>query len=67
MIVSLKTKTLEKQLNNIADYSIGFIDGVNDGKHLFLSTLGKATIDVLAKYIDMEARANSQALHHVGA
>lgn len=65
MRVSLDSRSLEKQLLNIVGYSLGFIDGANNGKKIFLNNLGKSVVFVLGQYIDVEARANSAALHHV--
>jgi len=65
MRVSLNAVNFEKQLINIAEYSFGFIDGVNRGKRVFLDNVGKATILALGQYIDSEARSNRSALHHV--
>lgn len=65
MLVRIDTKAFEKQLTNIANYSFGFIDGVNRGKKEFLNNLGKGVIFALGQYIDSEARANSRSLHHV--
>jgi len=65
MRVSLTLNSFEKQLINIADYSLGFLDGINKGKKVFFDNLGKATIFALGQYIDIEARANRSALHHV--
>jgi len=65
MRVSLTVNNFEKQLINIADYSLGFLDGVKRGKKIFLNNLGKTTIVALGQYIDIEARANRSALHHV--
>lgn len=65
MRLSLDSRSLEKQLLNIVDYSLGFIDGANKGKKIFFNNLGKSVIFVLGKYIDAEARSNTSALHHV--
>lgn len=65
MRVSLDAKNLEKQLLNIVDYSLGFIDGANSGKKIFLDNLGRGVIFALGRYIDSEARSNREALHHV--
>ena len=65
MLVRIDTKAFEKQLTNIANYSFGFIDGVNRGKKEFLNNLGKGVIFALGQYIDSEARANSSSMHHV--
>ena len=65
MRASLTVNSFEKQLMNIVQYSLGFIEGAQRGKKVFLNNLGKATISALGQYIDLEARANSSALHHV--
>jgi hypothetical protein len=65
MRVVINTKAFEKQLTNIANYSFGFIDGINRGKREFLHNLGKSVIFSLGQYIDSEARANSRSMHHV--
>jgi len=65
MRVVINTKSFEKQLTNIANYSFGFLDGINRGKREFLNNLGKSVIFSLGQYIDSEARANSKSLHHV--
>jgi hypothetical protein len=65
MRVSVNTKTLEKQLLNITKYSLGFIDGVNKGKSKFLDNLGATIINVLKDYVDVSARSNPKALHHI--
>jgi len=65
MRVSLNTKQLEKQLFNITEYSLGFIEGTSRGKKIFLDNLGRGIIDALGMYIDANARMNKDALHHV--
>ncbi len=65
MRVALTVNSFEKQLINIAQYSLGFLEGVQRGKKVFLDNLGKATILSLGQYIDIEAKADRSALHHV--
>jgi hypothetical protein len=52
-------------MNNIINYSLGFLEGVDRGKKIFFDRLGKGAIQALAQYIDVQARANPKALHHV--
>lgn len=63
--VSINTKNFQITMNNIIQYSYGFLDGVQKGKKIFLNNLGPSTIEALKRYIDIEARANPAALHHV--
>jgi hypothetical protein len=65
MRVSITTNNFEKDLLNIANYSLGFLEGAQRGKKIFLDNLGRGVIFALGEYIDVEARANSSALHHV--
>jgi hypothetical protein len=65
MLVSINTKSFEKQINNIIQYSNGFIDGVQKGKTVFLKNLGFGIIEGLSAYIDSQARSNPESLHHV--
>lgn len=65
MRVTLNTKSMEQQLLNIYEYSVGFLDGINKGKTTFLNNFGIGIIEVLKQYVDAEARSNPKALHHV--
>lgn len=65
MRVSITTNSFEKDILNIANYSLGFIEGAQRGKKVFLDNLGRGVIFALGQYIDVEARANSSTLHHV--
>ncbi len=65
MIVRTKTQNFEKTMNNVLNYSLGFIDGAEKAKPIFFDNLGKSVVAVLGQYIDVEARSNPSALHHV--
>jgi hypothetical protein len=65
MIARTDTKQFEKQMTNIVNYAVGFLDGVQKGKKLFLKNLGDGVIQTLGAYIDVSARGNPNALHHV--
>jgi hypothetical protein len=52
-------------MNNIINYSFGFLEGVERGKKIFFDKLGLGVIESLSQYIDVQARANPKALHHV--
>ena len=65
MIATLDTKKFEKQMNNIVEYSMGFLDGVKSGKKAMLDNIGVGTIEALKRYIDVNAKMNPKALHHV--
>jgi len=65
MRIRLNTLAFEKQLDNLVDYSLGFLEGAESGKKIFLDNLGKGTVEALKLYIDAMARSNPQSLHHV--
>jgi len=65
MQISTNTKSFAKQMNNILDYSFGFLDGAQKGKTVFLNNLGHGVLTALYDYIDASARSNPRALHHV--
>lgn len=63
--VTLNTALFRKQMNNLIEYSAGFLEGAESAKPIFLDNLGRGTIVALNKYIDTSARMNPQALKHV--
>lgn len=65
MIVRTNTQSFNKEMNNIVQYAFGFLDGVQKGKKVFLQNLGTGTIQAMAQYVDVSARGNPDALHHV--
>lgn len=65
MIITANSKSINTQLNNIVNYSFGFLDGIERGKKIFFNKLGLGVINALGQYVDMQARSNPEALHHV--
>ena len=65
MKVDLNSASFEKTMQNIINYSFGFIEGAQNGKRVMLDNLGKGTIEALNQYIDAMARGDQTALHHV--
>lgn len=63
--VKFDDKALMKSLNNVIDYSIGFLDGIQKGKKVFLDNLGRGVTEMVKEYIDASARVNPAKLHHV--
>ena len=53
------------EINNIVQYSVGFLEGAKKGKNLFLNNVGVLTKELLESFIDANARSNPQMLHHV--
>lgn len=65
MRVVMNNRQFMKDMDNIMDYSVGFLEGVQRGKTKFLLSLGAATKELLKEYIDSMARVNPQMLHHI--
>lgn len=65
MKVIMNDAAFKKEMKNIIDYSIGFLDGIQAGKTRFLDNLGQTTVEVLKEYVDSNARVNPKALHHI--
>jgi hypothetical protein len=65
MITTFNSKQFKKDMNNIVNYSIGFLEGVQKGKTVFLKTLGMETVEVMKEFIDSNARVNPDMLRHV--
>jgi len=65
MIVRVNTAMFKKEMQNIVNYSIGFLEGIQRGKVIFLKTLGMQTVETMKAYLDASARVNPAILHHV--
>lgn len=63
--VAINSKQFKKDMNNIMDYSYGFLEGVHRGKEMFFRNLGISIKKILESYIDASARMDPQGLHHV--
>jgi hypothetical protein len=65
MITTFNSNQFKKEMNNIVNYSIGFLEGVQRGKTIFLKTVGMETVEVMKEFIDSNARVNPEMLHHI--
>jgi hypothetical protein len=65
MKLVIDTRQFKKDLNNIVEYSFGYVDGVHAGKTVFFHNLGLSVSEMLEKYIDSNARVNPEALNHI--
>ena len=62
---SFKDEEFMKDMTNVINYSIGFLDGIRRGKPEFLRRLGLKTVEAMKFFIDSNARVNPQALQHM--
>lgn len=58
-------KLFNKQMKNLIQYGLGFIEGAQSGKDQLLKQLGPEIRTLLEQYIDANARMNPESLHHV--
>ncbi len=63
--VDLDTKSFVNSLNNLTQYSIGFLNGVEAASPIIMDNLGKEVIESLKDFIDTNARVSPETLHHV--
>jgi hypothetical protein len=54
-----------KDMKNITDYMIGFLDGAKSGKPLLLKNLGIIIKEILENFIDSNAKIDPASLSHV--
>lgn len=64
-MLAFDTKKFTSEMNNIINYSLGYLEGVNKGKTEFLKNLGRDTIEIMKEFVDSNARVNPSALHHI--
>lgn len=65
MNITFDSKNFFNDINNLAEYSVGFLDGIKLGESNLLDNLGHSTIELMKSFIDSNARVQPQALHHV--
>jgi hypothetical protein len=65
MKATFNSNQFKKEMSNVVDYSLGFLEGVQKGKSTFLKTLGIQTVETMKDFIDSNARVNPQMLHHI--
>lgn len=59
------TKQFMKELDNIIDYSYGFLEGIQTGKKVLLNNLGPSIKEIAEDFIDTMANIDRASLHHV--
>ena len=66
-MITLKfdSRAFQKEMKNIMDYSVGFVEGVELGKRQFFNSLGPVITEQASQFIDANARLDYQSLHHV--
>lgn len=65
MLPQFDSRNFEKQMSNIMEYSLGFLDGIQAGKTIFLTKLGSETLETMKEFIDSVARTDPAMLQHM--
>jgi hypothetical protein len=63
--IDFDSKTFAREMNNVMEYSVGFLNGVEKGRAGFLDNLGRTAIEALKEFIDSNARVDPELLAHV--
>jgi hypothetical protein len=63
--VKADTSQFNRDMNNIIKYSMGFLEGAQAGKNIFLAKLGGNVCEIVKEFIDTNAKLNPAMLHHV--
>jgi hypothetical protein len=65
IVAKFNSTQFAKEMNNLMEYSAGFLTGVQRGKIRLLEEVGEKTKEILGQYLDSNARVNPELLHHV--
>lgn len=65
MRTTFDVSNFKREMDNVLEYSVGFLDGAKAGKTAFLASLGQATTEVMKSFIDSMARTDPAMLQHM--
>jgi hypothetical protein len=65
IVTRFNSKKFAKEMNNLMEYSVGFLEGAKRGKIELLNQVGEKTKEILGQYLDSNARVNPELMHHV--
>jgi hypothetical protein len=63
--VVIDSRQFQKEINNIMQYSTGFLEGVERGKSALYIGLAPKIAEMASQFIDVNARMSPELLHHV--
>lgn len=61
----INSTAFRKDMNNIMEYSFGFLEGIHRGKKTLYMALGPQIIELASQFVDANARVSPQLLHHI--
>lgn len=63
--ITYNDKNFLSDINNILNYTSGFLEGAQRGKQLMFKMVAEKSIEALKEYVDSNARVNPAALQHM--
>ena len=63
--VVMDSRVFQKEINNIMNYSTGFLEGIQKGKKDFYLSLAPRITEMASQFIDVNARMSPELLHHI--
>jgi hypothetical protein len=63
--VVIDSRQFQKEINNIMQYSTGFLEGVERGKSALYIGLAPKIAEMASQFIDVNARMSPELLHHI--
>lgn len=58
-------KAFKQQMDNLMEYSVGFVEGMVNGKKTFLENLAPNVAELASEFIDVNAKIDKPRLHHM--
>lgn len=63
--VVIDNKQFQREIENIMNYSTGFLEGIERGKLELYASLAPKISELAAQFIDVNARMSPELLHHI--
>jgi len=63
--VIMDSRQFQKEINNIVNYSTGFLEGVQKGKTELYMSLAPKISEMASQFIDANAKMSPELLHHI--
>ncbi len=63
--LNFNSRQFQKEMNNIMNYSFGFLEGVQRGKKALYAALGPQISEYASQFIDANAKMSPELLHHI--
>ena len=54
-----------KELNNVLGYAEGYLQGVKEGRNIFLEKIAHNSVKIFKDFVDQNARVDPQMYHHI--